>query len=441
MLLLGLLAAIYVTWDSTPPEVKMENSSELGAESTIFLVVDDQDRGIESVKVVLRQGEYVKSLYEEINPKVYFPWEKSKRQVLVELNPGDWLDRNSLKEGPFELAVAARDAGDYGLFSDTVEMILDMTLDMTPPGIEVLSTQHNIRRGGAEAVRYRLKGDGYISGVMVGENSFQGYQDSQNGTTECTAVFVWSHEQPADVPVRLWAEDRVGNRTEITLTCQKIERKFRQRRINVSESFIDRVTPEIIRLSPDAQQQEDKLQTYLFINQELRIKNNQRLAEVTSPVSGGIAWDEAFLQMRNSKVEALFADHRSYYFDGEKVDEQVHLGYDLASIAQSQVEAANNGRVVFAENLGIYGNCIVLDHGLGLYSLYAHLSSMDVQIDDAVSRGETIGRSGQTGLAGGDHLHFSMLVQGVQTNPLEWWDSGWVKLHVLNRIALTGRGE
>ncbi len=210
MLLLGLLAAVYVTWDSTSPEVKMENSSELGAESTIFLVVDDQDRGIESVKVVLRQGEYIRSLYEEINPKVYFPWEKSKSQVLVELNPGDWLDRNSLKEGPFELAVAARDAGDYGLFSDTVEMTLDMTLDMTPPGIEVLSTQHNIRRGGAEAVRYRLKGDGYISGVMVGENSFQGYQDSQNGTTECTAVFVWSHEQPADVPVRLWAEDRVG---------------------------------------------------------------------------------------------------------------------------------------------------------------------------------------------------------------------------------------
>ena len=161
---------------------------------------------------------------------------------------------------------------------------------------------------------------------------------------------------------------------------------------------------------------------------------------ITSPVSGGIQWHEPFLQMRNSKVEALFADHRSYYYNGNKVDEQTHLGYDLASTAHSPVEAANNGKVVFADNLGIYGNCMVLDHGMGLYSLYGHMSSMDAQPGSVVTRGDIIGRTGQTGLAGGDHLHFSMLIQGVQTNPLEWWDSSWIRLHVLDRV-LSGREE
>ncbi len=368
-----------------------------------------------------------------MNPAIYLPWEKNRKLILIELKPEDWMDRDKLKEGSFELEVSATDSGDYGFFSDTALVSLAMNLDMTPPGIEVLSTQHNIRRGGAEAVRYRIKGSGLRSGALVGSNEFEGYPTADGGGGEYVALFVWSYDQPENTPIKLWAEDSVGNRTEITLSCQKIERKFRQRKINVSEGFIDRVIPEIIRLSPDVQAQDDKLQSYLSINQGLRIKNNQKLAEVTSPVSGGLQWTESFLQLRNSKVEALFADHRSYFYNGKQVDEQTHLGYDLASTSHSPIEAANNGRVVFAENIGIYGNCVVLDHGLGLYSLYAHMSSMDVQPDVTVSRGEIIGRSGQTGLAGGDHLHFSMLVQGIQTNPLEWWDPSWIKLHVLNR--------
>jgi len=431
--LLVVLGAVYLMWDSDPPEISLQTPAEVGTESAIILGIEDRGRGLESVSVVIRQGDYTRKLFEKVNPVSWLPWKHSESSVQVELGPDDWLDRQQLKEGTFTLEVSAGDAGDYGFFSDSVMQNLEMDLDRTPPGIEVLSSQHNVRRGGAESVRYRVKGDGSSSGVRVGGNSFQGYPVEGGGAGEYAVIFVWSHEQPADVPVKIWAEDRVGNRSEITLPCQKIERRFRNRRINVSESFIDRVTPEIIRLSPDVEEQENKLQTYLLINQDLRVLNNRRLVEVTTPVSGGIAWDEAFLQMRNSKVEALFADHRDYYFNGEKVDEQVHLGYDLASTAQSPVEAANDGRVVFAENLGIYGNCIVLDHGLGLYSLYGHLSSMDVEPGTAVRRGEIIGRTGQTGLAGGDHLHYSMLVQGVQTNPLEWWDPGWVQLHVLQR--------
>jgi len=88
--------------------------------------------------------------------------------------------------------------------------------------------------------------------------------------------------------------------------------------------------------------------------------------------------------------------------------------------------------------LGIYGNCIVVDHGYGLQSIYGHLSEIAVHQGDMVKRGQIMGKSGQTGMAGGDHIHFSMQLEGVQIEPKEWWDGHWIKDHVAKRVDLSG---
>jgi murein DD-endopeptidase MepM/ murein hydrolase activator NlpD len=137
-------------------------------------------------------------------------------------------------------------------------------------------------------------------------------------------------------------------------------------------------------------------------------------------------WKDTFLPMGKAAVMGSFADRRTYRAAGKEVDTQDHLGLDLASLRQAPVPAANDGRVVLAEYFGIFGSCVVLDHGYGLMSLYAHLSSVAVKAGDTVTRGQDIGRTGGTGLAGGDHLHFTMLVQGLAVTPLEWWDSHWI---------------
>jgi murein DD-endopeptidase MepM/ murein hydrolase activator NlpD len=67
-------------------------------------------------------------------------------------------------------------------------------------------------------------------------------------------------------------------------------------------------------------------------------------------------------------------------------------------------------------------------------SLYAHLSTIDVKVGDTVEKGQALGRSGMTGLAGGDHLHFSMLVGGHPVNSVEWWDAHWIEDRVLRKI-------
>ena len=162
------------------------------------------------------------------------------------------------------------------------------------------------------------------------------------------------------------------------------------------------------------------------------------MPDLAAKTSDRMLWSGPFLQLGNSQVEASFADKRTYLHRGAEIDRQVHLGFDLAVTARVPIHSANDGIVVFAGWLGIYGNCVVVDHGLGVQSLYAHLTSIDVKDGDRVTRESVLGRSGMTGLAGGDHLHFTMLVQGVQVTPVDWWSRQWVEDRVLRKLREAG---
>jgi murein DD-endopeptidase MepM/ murein hydrolase activator NlpD len=209
---------------------------------------------------------------------------------------------------------------------------------------------------------------------------------------------------------------------------------------------MNRVVPEIIGHSPELNLAppsagSDMLPGFLKVNGALRQLNADQIAKLaTSKTSASRAWSGPFVQLGNSQVEASFADHRTYFYNGKEIDQQVHLGFDLAVTSNVAVVAANAGTVLNASWLGIYGNCIIIDHGMGVASLYGHLSSFDVRVGDTVTRGQTIGRSGMTGLAAGDHLHFTMLVGGHPVNPVEWWDAHWVQDRVDRKLRDAGAG-
>jgi murein DD-endopeptidase MepM/ murein hydrolase activator NlpD len=206
--------------------------------------------------------------------------------------------------------------------------------------------------------------------------------------------------------------------------------------MDISDAFIDNVLPDIMQqsgLTPP----ETRVERFLLVNASMRRQNNASIEETNQQSANQLLWSEPFIQLSNSQVESAFADERSYFYQNELIDEQTHLGFDLSTVAQGPVEAANEGIVVFADYLGIYGNCVMIDHGLGLMSLYAHLSRIDVETGQRIQRGELLGRTGQTGLAGGDHLHFSIYVQGVSVTPLEWWDPKWVQNHIFSRLQPT----
>jgi murein DD-endopeptidase MepM/ murein hydrolase activator NlpD len=253
------------------------------------------------------------------------------------------------------------------------------------------------------------------------------------------AFFALLHDQPRDTPIRLFARDVAGNTGSADFEFRIFPKTFRQSRINLDDAFPERVVPAILETTTEIAPEGATIDKYVAINSELRQKNAERIAGFAGETSDAILWrGQPFHPYTNNAVESAFADRRTYLYEGREVDRQTHLGFDLASYARTPIVAANDGRVLFADVLGIYGNTVIVDHGMGLQSLYAHLSSIDVSVGADVEKGQAIGRSGITGLAGGDHLHFTMLLQGRMINPVEWWDAHWIEDRILRKLRAAG---
>jgi murein DD-endopeptidase MepM/ murein hydrolase activator NlpD len=357
-----------------------------------------------------------------------------------------------LQEGAARLVVNAATTSWLNLRTVSSQISKDIQVRLEPPRLAVLSTHHYVNHGGSEMVVYRATPADVESGVRVGDIEYAGFPAAGAGVANAdptvkVAFFALLHDQDLSTPIVAFARDPGGpdsNEVKTTFVDKVFEKPVKRSRIEVDDRFLGRVVPEILEHSPQlkvAPNSEDLLPAFLKINGELRRMNTDEITSIAEGTAPARLWSGPFVQLGNSQVEAAFADHRTYIYKGKEVDQQVHLGFDLAVTAKVPVVAANAGKVLSASWLGIFGNCVIIDHGMGVASLYGHLSSFDVKVGDSVTRGQTIARSGMTGLASGDHLHFTMLVSGHPVNPVEWWDSHWIedrverKLHDLGGVS------
>jgi len=342
-----------------------------------------------------------------------------------------------LRSGAARIVVTATRPSFLNLRQVTATASKDVQVRLEAPKIAILSTKHYVNHGGSEFVVYRISPPDVASGVRVGDVEYPGYPIGEDPAVR-GAFFALLWDQPLNTRIQAFARDEADNEAKASFVDNVFEKPFKKSRIELDDAFIDRVVPEILEHSPELNMSApsgDQLPAFLKINGELRRLNNAKIESFAKQTSPRRLWEGAFVQLGNSKVEAAFADQRTYFYKGQEVDHQVHLGFDLAVTSRTPVVASNNGKVLNASWLGIYGNCIILDHGMGVQSLYGHLSSFDVNVGDTVTRGQTIGRSGMTGLAGGDHLHFTMLVGGRMVNPVEWWDPHWIADRVDRKLG------
>jgi len=331
--------------------------------------------------------------------------------------------------------VSATDHSLRSLFKgNRADFTKDFTFDIAPPRLEVLDGQHYINQGGSECVVYRVSPDAEVSGVQVGPHFFPGFPVKPSDPNVRFALFAFAYDQPVETPIRVIARDAAGNESLAGFWQKVFPKSFRSRDIPLEDSFLQKVVPEIKSRTPSIQDQGDVVKTFVEINSKLRRTNHDTITKLAQQSPGQFLWNGAFLQLSNSKVESFFADRRTYVYQGQRVDQQDHVGFDLSVVQQYPIEAGNDGKVVYADYFGIYGNTVLIDHGAGLISLYGHMSSIDVKQGQSVKKKEVLGRSGATGLAGGDHLHFGMFLQGVPINPTEWWDEKWIRDHVLDRL-------
>ena len=347
----------------------------------------------------------------------------------------------SLVSGAARLDVVAARSGSWGVRTLESQASRDLTVRLTPPRVTVLSTHHYINSGGAELVVYRVDPQDVASGVRVGDLEYPGYPASRGEGVAMSdpalrvAFFALLHDQPVNTPMRVFARDEAGNAVAVDVDRRTFPKPVRQSRIELPDAFIERVVPAILAGTTEVTPSGTTIEKFLVLNGELRRKNNDKIASFAAETSPEMLWGGVtFHPFTNSAVQSAFADQRTYVYQGREVDRQTHLGFDLASYAGTPIVAANRGKVLFAGELGIYGQTVILDHGMGVQSLYAHLSSIGVAVGSMVEKAQELGRSGMTGMAGGDHLHYTMLVQGRMVNPIEWWDNHWIEDRILRKL-------
>ena len=431
-------ALTYRRWEGKTPEIQFERTfNSLGRNPALSLRIEDQGNGLNHVSVVLKQKDQIVPLVEENypGPSIFTLWRAGKQKEIT-IDLGKLLaEKFKVQQGPASLVVVASDHSFRSFFrGNRAQVQKDFEFDIYPPRLEVLSGQHYINQGGSECVVYGISPDAIVSGVHAGPNFFPGFPVSGADPNLRFSLFAYAYYLPDNEPLKVIARDEAGNEAVATFWNKVFPKKFRSRDIQLDDGFLQKVVPEIMSHTPDIKDQGELLKTFVEINSTLRKMNHDQIRAFCQKSASHFLWDGAFLQLSNSQVESLFADHRAYFYQGKEVDRQDHVGFDLSVTQQYPIEASNDGVVVYADYFGIYGNAILIDHGCGLLSLYGHLSSMDVKTGDQIKKTQVIGKSGATGLAGGDHLHFGMFLQGVPINPTEWWDGKWIKDHVLDRL-------
>ncbi len=420
-----------------PPAITIEPERKaIGRRTPIVVRVEEPRRGLSDVRVELVQGETRGLLAEErFEPRPFWSFwgpRTARQELRLEAGRESVPD---LKPGEAAVVVTARRAGTWLRRPAPAMAQVVLPVRLSPPSVAVLSRHTYAAQGGAEAVVYRLGEHAERDGVQSGGSFFPGSPLPGAGPSDRFALFAVPYDLTDAGAVRLIAEDDAGNQATTAFVEKFIPRPPKPDRIELDDRFLSKVVPEILAQSPELQDQGGLLANYLQINGELRRRNAQTLIELAERSRPEFMWRQSFLAMPNAQVMSSFADRRTYLYGGKEVDRQDHLGFDLAVTRQTAIPAANDGIVVLARYFGIYGNSVVLDHGYGLMSLYAHLSSLGVKEGDRVARGQEVGRSGETGLAGGDHLHFTMLLRGLPVNPIEWWDAHWLRDRLKTKLG------
>jgi murein DD-endopeptidase MepM/ murein hydrolase activator NlpD len=445
LVLLALAAGIayVVAGNADGPVITINQPSVVGQASTLDVTVDAPGARLSALTVQLDQKGRTFSIVDSASAEDGSAAREGDRLRITK--PVGKSTLPELESGPATLRVSASRPVLYGLRHVSSEAARDVEVRLVPPRLSVVSTHHYVNVGGAELVVYRVTPSDAESGVRVGDITYPGFSGSQAGLRDPdlkVAFFALLHDQKPGTPIELYARDTAGNTARAQFDHRVFPKSFRKSTIPLDDAFLARVVPSILQSSPQLKvSADDVLPAFLKINNDLRRMNNDAIAALARKTAPAILWEGAFQPLGGSQIESSFADYRTYLYDGKEVDRQVHLGFDLAKTVNAPVTVGNRGNVLFAAELGIYGNTVIVDHGMGVQSLYAHLSSFAVKEGDEVQKGQTLGTSGQTGLAGGDHVHFSMLVNGQFVNATEWWDPHWIEDRITRKLREAGQAQ
>lgn len=432
--LVPLIVFVFIFFEGEDPAVSADLSTPyVGSSREIPVILSDAKSGLRKIWIAVLKDGHESVLHEEVFPAsgLLQRGKVHEKTISVQLDP----QKLAVADGEAVLRLKVWDYSWRGWWhGNSTSIERKIIIDTVAPKISVLSRAHNINQGGSGLVVYRLSEPCDEHGVMVGDRFYPGHAGYFADQSVKLSLIALSDSQDSNVDLAVKAIDPAGNSSQTGFYYHIRRKRFRSDVINISDGFLNAKLPEFEQVVP-LKAGVSPVDQFIEINRNLRRENYRTIVALTGQSQPKILWEGKFGRLPQAAPRAFYGDRRIYKYEGKEIDRQTHMGIDLASLANSPVPAANSGVVVYAEYLGIYGNTVIIDHGFGLFSMYSHLSQISVNKGSPVARDALIGRTGLTGLAGGDHLHYSMLVNGTFVNPIEWWDAQWIKHNITDKLA------
>ena len=428
LFLFGLMiaGAIYVynsvMFERDVPKISLANNGYWNLKTPLKLSIKDES-GLKSYRVILKSKDNETELE-------YEQYMQPKSSVFIDIKPP--RSTYGLKDKEVKIVVEALDASKWNFLNGNATIKeFKLVLDKKRPNIGIVANSYKISKGGSAVVIFKA-GDDNLDELYIqtDDKKFIAQPFYKDGFY--ISLLAWpmtSGSFKADVI----ATDLAGNKTKSYIPLYIKEKDYKISKIKLSDKFLKGKIAELAEQFEETYGVDDSIEQFKLINETVRAKNEKLIHEVTSKVSDEMLSDFKINKMyplKNAQVVAHFGDHRKYSYDGEQVSEAYHLGLDLASNAMAKIIPQNSGEVVFSDYNGLYGNMPIIDHGLGLYTLYGHCSSVSVNADDKAKAKSHIANTGKSGYAMGDHLHFGVLVQGIEVRPQEWMDKEWIELNI-----------
>ena len=386
------------------------------------------NEALKSFEIILSDGK--KSVIVE---EGHFETRQKEKVLEVKYPQGKGLNDKATR---FKLKIVVTDSSLWNfLQGNKSEKILDINVDYKRPNVNVLANSYSITQGGSALVVFQAEDDNLAKlYIEAGGRQYQAQPYKREGYY--ASLIAWPFNETSFV-AKVVAIDKAENKRIADIHFYLKNKKYRVSWIQAKDKFIDGKITELTSNSVDYAHITDRLERLRAINETMRLKNEEMIHALGKEVSTEIldTWKmKKFYPLRNGQRVASYGDERHYYYKTKdnQVSHSYHVGYDLASTKMAVIKTSNAGKVVYANDNGIYGNMPMIDHGLGLYSLYGHCSQLLVNEGDELKAGQAIAKTGVSGLALGDHLHFGLLVQGLEVRPVEWFDQSWIRKNIDN---------
>jgi len=411
-------------FEQNKPEIESEDSIYWNLKSKVKIKIKD-DTGIKYYKVIFNDGSKDIVLDQKII-------NGNEKEIILEIEPPKLDMFSKDKNSYLEVEVVDNSKWNFLEGNQALKRV-NVEIDTKKPIANVIGNSRYIQRGGSAVVVVKVK-DENLKEAYISFNDQKRFKlIPYHKENYYVALIAWPMDIESFARVQLIVTDKADNKTisKVPLYIQK--KTIKKDRIKVSKKFIKNVSAAVLEQSfePIPEKLEE---IFVYSNTVLRDKNIKMIDQAVKKYASNDMIENfditSFKRLNGSKTVAGYGDRRYYYLDGKKINEAWHLGIDWASVKHAPIRASNEGIVIFKNYLGLYGNSIIIDHGMGMATLYAHTSSQTVNVGDYVSKNQKIANTGSTGAVFGDHLHFGVLIQGVEVNPMEWMDKNWMKVRI-----------